>query len=107
MRDYCERASGAPCEIADGTVPLCVELRDCHPGLLVPSPTDVSAFFTGGIYGDTMTVVTVWWGESEPATAQFGGSERLLEAFLSTMNVWTEPARQDQIDELDAAAGEE
>ena len=103
--DYCEQASGAACEIPEGAVPLCVEVRDCHPGLLVPWPTEVSAFFTGGGYGDTMTVVTVWRGENEPATAPFGGSQRLLEAFLSTMDVWTEPARQDRIDELEAGAG--
>jgi len=101
---YCERASPA-CEIPEEAVPLCVEVRDCHPGLLVAWPTEVSAFFTGGIYGDTMTVVTVWRGENDPAAAPFGGSQRLLEAFLSTMDVWTEPARQKRIDELEAGAG--
>ena len=35
-------------------------------------------------------VVTVWWGENEPAVAPYGGSQRLLEAFISTMAVWPE-----------------
>jgi hypothetical protein len=35
-----------------------------------------------------MTVVAVWRGESAPAVTPNGGSQRLLEAFLSTMAVW-------------------
>lgn len=87
---YCQ-ASGNPCTgIRDRGVPLCVERRDCHPGLLVPFTSDVQAFFEGGIYPDSMVVVVVWWGETEPAVAPYGGSRRLLEAFLSTMAVWPE-----------------
>ena len=97
VTDYCERTSGTSCEgIFDRATLLCVEVRDCHPGLLVQFPSETVAFFTGGIYGDTMTVVAVWWGESEPATASFGGSQKLLEAFLSTMDVWTDEAAEGQ-----------
>jgi hypothetical protein len=85
---YCNASINAPCDqIHARAVPLCVERRDCHPGLLVPFTDDVQAFFTGGIYGDTMVVVAVWWGESQPAVAPYGGARRLLEAFLSTMHV--------------------
>ena len=85
---YCNASINAPCDqIHARAVPLCVERRDCHPGLLVPFTDDVQAFFTGGIYGDTMVVVAVWWGESQPAVARYGGAQRLLEAFLSTMHV--------------------
>jgi hypothetical protein len=94
--------SGTQCEgVLKRAVPLCVELRDCHPGLLVPFNYEVMAFMTGGTFGDTMTVVAVWWGESEPATAPFGGSQNLLEAFLSTMGVWTEEARDAEIERRD------
>jgi hypothetical protein len=86
---YCNASANTGCDqIHDRAVPLCVEARDCHPGLLVPFEGDVQAFFTGGIYGDTMVVVAVWWGESDPAVAPYGGARRLLEAFLSTMQVW-------------------
>lgn len=37
-----------------------------------------------------MVIVSVWWAEGEPATASFGGTRRLLEGFLATMNVWEE-----------------
>lgn len=86
---YCQESANAPCTgIHDRAVPMCNESRDCHPGLLVPFEDDVQAFFTGGNFGDRMVVVAVWWGESQPAVAPFGGSQRLLEAFLSTMGVF-------------------
>jgi hypothetical protein len=89
--EYCQAAGNGPCEgIIDRAVPLCFERRDCHPGLLVPFQNDVQAFFTGGTPGADMVVVAVWWGESAPAVASYGGSQRLLEAFLSTMAVWPE-----------------
>lgn len=90
VEEYCQKAGNAPCAgIHDRAVPLCLERRDCHPGLLVPFNDDVQAFFSGGIYdADKMIVVAIRWGESQPAVAPYGGSQRLLEAFLSTMSVW-------------------
>ncbi len=90
VEDYCVESGNSPCTgIADRAVELCLEARDCHPGLLVPFENDVQAFFSGGIYAqDAMTVVAVWRRESSPHVARYGGSRRLLEAFLSTMEVW-------------------
>jgi len=84
-----------PCSgIHDRSVELCLEARDCHPGLLVRFHTDVQAFFTGGIYdADAMTIVSVWRGDSDRTVARYGGSQRLLEAFLSTMQVWPASTR--------------
>ena len=49
----------------------------------------MQAFFSAGIYdADAMTVVAVWRGESDSAVSPYGGAQRLLEAFLSTMEVW-------------------
>lgn len=91
---YCEASANTPCTgIAERAVPLCLEWRDCHPGLLLAFKDDVQAFFTNGSPGTPMVVVAVWWGESAPAVAPYGGSRRLLEAFLSTMCVWPEDAR--------------
>ncbi len=88
--DYCEKSDNTPCTgIDDRAVELCLERRDCHPGLLVPFKEDVQAFFSAGIYdADAMTVVAVWRPESDQSVAPYGGSQRLLEAFLSTMEVW-------------------
>lgn len=90
VEDYCEESGNSPCTgIADRAVELCLEKWDCHPGLLVPFENDVQAFFSGGIYAqDAMTVVAVWRRESSRFVASYGGSQRLLEAFLSTMQVW-------------------
>jgi hypothetical protein len=89
--DYC-KASGitTPCgEIEDRGVELCLEQMDCHPGVLVPFESAVLAFVNGGIYNaDAMTVVALWRGESDPSVAPYGGAQRLLEGFLSTMQVW-------------------
>jgi hypothetical protein len=90
VENYCEASKNNPCaQIDDRAVELCLERRDCHPGLLVPFKEDVQAFFSGGIYdAKAMTVVAVWRPDSGPSVARFGGAQRLLEAFLSTMQVW-------------------
>jgi len=92
VETYCEESSNTPCAgIDDRAVELCLENRDCHPGLLVPFANDVQAFFDGGNDSDEagpMTVLAVWRPESHRSTAPYGGSQRLLEAFLSTMQVW-------------------
>jgi hypothetical protein len=94
VSDWCKKAGDVPCAgIHERAVPLCNERRDCHPGLLVPFDEDVLAFFTGGTSGDNMLIVAVWWGDSAPAVASYGGSRRLLEGFISTMCVWPEDAR--------------
>ena len=68
----------------------------------MPFDNDVQAFFTNGAPGEDMIVIAVWWGDSEPAVASYGGSRRLLEAFLSTMDVW--PADKTFPGNRDAAA---
>ena len=87
---YCERSANSPCDgIADRGVELCLEARDCHPGLLVPFSDDVQAFFSGGIYSsNAMTIVAVWHSESAPSVSPYGGAQQLLESILSTMEVW-------------------
>ena len=87
---YCRARGGEPCSrIRDRAVELCLEARDCHPGVLVRFESDVQAFFIGGtIYDPAMTIVSVWRPESHPSVRPYGGSQRLLEAFLSTMGVW-------------------
>ena len=94
---YCPQTDSTPCSgIRARSTALCNESRDCHPGLLVPFTDEVMAFLSAGNYPDTMVVVAVWWQEDAPATASYGGSTKLLEAFLQTMNV-TLPTG-DQID---------
>jgi hypothetical protein len=95
--DYCKKSGNSPCTgIADRAVELCVEKPDCHPGLLVPFKDNVQAFFSGGNYPtDAMTIVAVWRPEWEDSVRPYGGARRLLESFLSTMDVWpnTTPSR--------------
>jgi hypothetical protein len=57
---------------------------DAHDGLLVIFSDDTQAFFQidGRVYA-----VAVWWTDRDPAVAKYGGARRLLEAFLSTMQV--------------------
>jgi hypothetical protein len=94
VAEYCQRVGSQSCSGAlDGALNLCVEVADCHPGLLLTSDDEVQAFFTGGFYDGEMVVVTLWRGESDPALEPYGGGRPLLEAFLSTMCVWPEDAR--------------
>lgn len=90
---YCQKTDITSCAgIRDRGEPLCVEVRDCHPGLLVPFSTEVQAFFMATTSsGDAMIVVSVWRPENDPQVRPYGGSKRLLEAFLSTMNVFPAP----------------
>ena len=96
VQDYCEASGNAPCTgIHDRAVEMCLEKADCHPALLVPFRDDVQAFFSAGIYdAEAMTIVAVWQGESDSTVHGYGGAQRLLEAFLSTMKVW--PKRPSQ-----------
>ena len=88
IQAYCDIQQNTDCDqILDRALPLCVEKRDCHPGLLVPFADDVQAFFTGGTAGNGMTVVAVWRPESDPSVLGYGGARQLLEDFLSTMGV--------------------
>jgi hypothetical protein len=88
--DYCQQTKNTDCAtIHDRAVPLCVEKRDCHPALLVPFADDVQAFGYGGVLpAGKMVVVTIARGETDPNVAPYGGATRLLEAFLSTMDIW-------------------
>ena len=88
IQAYCEAAAdpAADCAaIVAGAIPIFVEERDRHPGLLQTSPAwDMHAFV---LNGDRMHVVAIWRLESDPTVAPYGGARRLLESFLSTMVV--------------------
>lgn len=88
--DFCTKSGNSPCTgIADRAVELCVEKRDCHPGLLVPFKDNVQAYFSGGTYPeDAMTIVAVWRPEWDNSVRPYGGARKLLETFLSTMDIW-------------------
>ena len=90
VANYCQRTdqSSACADLDSWSTWMCLEVRDCHPALMVEFANDVQAFFTGGRYGaDTMMVVSVWWPDHAPATRRYGGSKHLLKAFLATMGV--------------------
>jgi hypothetical protein len=98
---YCQTTGSPSCTgILDGAMRLCIEVRDCHPGLLVgvapPFDREVQAFFTGGIYNSRMVVVTVWRAEDDPSLAPYGGGRQLIEDFLLTMCVMPEPGHEDR-----------
>jgi hypothetical protein len=57
---------------------------DGHAGLLVPFTEDVYAFI---LVNDRMYVVAIWRSDSDPSVSIYGGSTRLLEAYVSTMHL--------------------
>jgi hypothetical protein len=100
IQDYCEKtgSSSSTCAgILIGAVPLCREVRDCHPGLLVgvspPWGRDVQAFFSGPDINERITVVTIWRAGNDPSLLPYGGARRLIEDFLVTMCVSPETPR--------------
>jgi hypothetical protein len=85
VQQYCGRTDEQPCSgIHDRAIALCVERRDCHPGLLVPFTEDVLAFWPAVGDDASVMVVAVWRPDSDPSVETYGGSVALLEAFLST-----------------------
>jgi hypothetical protein len=95
IEQYCQLTRPTCTGFNDRAVPLCLESRDCHPGLLVPFETDVHAFFPGtsGTTWDRMVVVAIWRVDGQPSVAPYGGARALLEAFLTTMDVHVRNAR--------------
>ena len=99
IEQFCEKTGNASCgTFLDGAVPLCIEVRDCHPGLLLgvapPFDQEVQAFFTGGIYNSQMVVVTIWRAADDPSLAPYGGGRQLMEAILMTMCVVPEEGHE-------------
>ena len=88
VEGYCQ-LNDPPCQVSsDSTVRLCHERFDCHPGVLVPiDGQQFRAFFTGGDYQGRVIGVAVWRPEWDVTVEPYGGARRLLEAFLSTMDV--------------------
>lgn len=95
VEKYCVLADKKfPCPgILDRAVPLCNE-SDCHSGLLETFHNESQAFFTGGDHEGRLVVVTVWRPDWDYTVEKYGGARRLLEGFLSGMDVC--PARPDQ-----------
>ena len=87
VEDWCRRIYPSCLGIRDSAVELC-NGRDCHPGLLVPvNDQQFRAFFTGGDFQGRVIGVAVWRPEWDVTVEPYGGARRLLEAFLSTMDV--------------------
>jgi hypothetical protein len=76
IRAYCP-LNTAPCTgIEERAEPIYAEVRDQHPGLLVPFTNDIQAFFLGA---DRIYVVASWRPEG------LDDSRRLIEAFALSM----------------------
>jgi hypothetical protein len=85
--DYCTRSGHADCaDIHARVVPMCIERRDCHAGVIVAFDDRVEFFGHGGVLGTGMTIVSLRPLHAA-AVASLGGPQRLLEGFLSTMGV--------------------
>jgi hypothetical protein len=77
--DYCA-VEVTPC---DGTEPKVPASLDAQAGWFVAG-SDPQAYF--GI-GDRIYLVVIWQPEDHPALERYGGGRRLVEAFLSTMQL--------------------
>ena len=86
VEQYCVRTGEQPCTgIHDRAITLCVERRDCHPGLLVPFQDDVLAFWPSVDIEERVLALAVWRPDSDRSVEPYGGAVKLLEAFLSTV----------------------
>ena len=88
---YCVESGSANCAtVGDRAVRLCNGRQACQPGLLVPFEEDVQAFLTGGRHSGRIVAVASWRPPDYRVvgTDTSGTSTEILEAFLSTMDVW-------------------
>jgi hypothetical protein len=88
MEQYCTAQNAGPCTDIHADA-VDVLTGDQHPGRLVfGRESDAMAFI---LDGQTMYIVAVWRGETDPAVRPYGGARALLEAFVSTMTLPAEP----------------
>lgn len=82
IQAYCRPKNTTPCTGIQSRAVAAT--MDGHSGLLVPFTDDVQAFFLvdGRIYA-----IACWRPEADASTLPYSGSQRLLEAFLSTMRL--------------------
>ncbi len=95
IEKYCQHID-EPCPgVQDRAAPLCHTKDLCHPGLLVETPNrEFRAFFTGGEHAGQIVGVAIWRPEWDQPVAKYGGARRLLEGFLSGMDVCVKKASQ-------------
>jgi hypothetical protein len=82
VEDFCVGVGDRPCDgIAARAIPMCLEPPACNTAFAVPFQDDVMAFFVG-TPDNTVNVVAVWRGETDPTLAPYGGAIALLNEFL-------------------------
>jgi hypothetical protein len=78
---YCQSGATGPCTgLQAASTPVSM---DGHPGVLI-NTMDTEAFT---LVANRMYVVAVWESFDDPRTAPYGGADRLVEGFLSTMHL--------------------
>lgn len=89
---YCVESENLACAtVGERAVRLCSGREDCDPGLLVPFDSDVQAFFTSAQHPGRIIAVASWRPASYQVVASGSTSREILDAFLSTMDVWPQP----------------
>ena len=81
LQTYCPKNTYSCSEIQTGAVAVSM---DGHAGLLVRFTDDTQSF---ALVGNRMYVVTIWRSDSDPSVSSYGGAQRLLEGYLSTMHL--------------------
>lgn len=81
IQSYCLGGGTSPCTgLQAASTPVTM---DGHPGVLV-NTGDTQAFT---LVGNRMYVVALWESFDDPRTTPYGGADRLVETFLSTMHL--------------------
>ncbi|SOC55428.1 hypothetical protein [Ornithinimicrobium cerasi] len=92
VEDYCQEWTEPCAGLDERAIELCVGAQECHPGLLVAFSTDVQAFLAGRPDDGRLVVASVWRNDGNITVQQrYGSFTRLLEGFLSTMDVRRAP----------------
>ena len=85
LRNQVTTSDPVPCDrLGPGGPRLMPVTVDGHAGSLVRFTNDTQAFI---LVGNRMYVVACWRPETEASVLQYGGVQRLLEGYLSTMHL--------------------
>jgi hypothetical protein len=82
IQAWCAATSGTECSGLSVSV-IELETADGHPGVLSLYGDIMAAFLDG----DVMYVVAVWRDETDPSVQPYGGTRRLIEAYISTLTL--------------------
>lgn len=86
IKSWCDGTNTLPCVGLPGRSHP-VTSADGHSGVFTQQTDTIAAF----VVDETVYALAIWRGEDDPSVTPYGGATRLLEGFITTLQVPAEP----------------